>query len=134
MKLAARLHGQAVTSAATFTMHAAVAALTGPQDAVLAMRDAYQRRRDFMVDALNEMPGVSCPSIEGAFYLFPHFTHTEKDSIALAETLLDKAGLAVTPGSAFGRNVEGCLRFSIATAMTDLERAVERLARVVTEL
>ncbi len=134
MKLAARLHSQTVTSAATFTMHAAIAALNGPQEIVETMRAAYQARRDFMVDALNEMPGIHCRSIEGAFYLFPHFPHSRRNSIELAEVLLEEAGIAGTPGIAFGASGEGHVRFSIATAMTDLEQAVERLARVVTNL
>ena len=134
MKLAAKLHSQTVTSAATFTMHAYVAALNGPQDAVTMMRDEYKVRRDFVVDALNEMPGIECASIEGAFYLFPKFTHTKRNSVDLAAALLDKAGVAGTPGGAFGSAGEGHLRFSIATAMEDLERAVERIAKVAVEL
>ena len=134
MKLAAKMHSQTITSAATFTMHAAVAALNGPQDVVADMCASYRQRRDFVVDALNELPGIECASIEGAFYLFPKFTHTRRNSIELADFLLDKAGVAGTPGIAFGSAGEGHLRFSIATAMSDLERAVERIAKVATEL
>ena len=134
MKLAGKMHSQTITSAATFTMHAAIAAINGPQDVVEMMRASYQERRDFMVDALNEMPGIECASIEGAFYLFPRFTHTEKNSVQLADTLLELAGIAGTPGVAFGSSGEGHVRFSIATAMSELERAIERLARVVTQL
>ena len=134
VKLAGKMHSQTVTSAATFTMHAAIAAINGPQDVVEMMRASYQERRDFMVDALNEMPGIECASIEGAFYLFPRFTHTEKNSVQLADTLLELAGIAGTPGVAFGSSGEGHVRFSIATAMSELERAIERLARVVTQL
>ena len=99
-------------------------------------RDArfLSARRDFMVDALNELPGIECRSIEGAFYLFPKFTHSTRNTIALAEALLDKAGVAGTPGEAFGASGKGHLRFSIATAFSDLERAVERIAKVVAEL
>ncbi|MCB0011613.1 MAG: pyridoxal phosphate-dependent aminotransferase [Anaerolineales bacterium] len=134
MKMAAKMHSQTVTSAATFTMHAAVAALNGPQDVVAEMCQSYRQRRDFVVDALNELPGIECASIEGAFYLFPKFTHTQRNSVELADFLLDKAGVAGTPGIAFGSSGEGHLRFSIATAMSDLERAVERIAKVATEL
>ena len=134
MKLAAKMHSQTVTSAAHFTMYATVEALNGPQDFIAEMRDSYQKRRDFMVDALNELPGIECRSIEGAFYLFPKFTHTTRNTIALAEALLEKAGVAGTPGEAFGASGKGHLRFSIATAFTELERAVERIAGVVAEL
>jgi aspartate aminotransferase len=134
LKVATRMNSQTVSSAANFTMHAAAAALTGPQDFIATMRDAYQARRDFMVTAMNEIEGIHCRSIEGAFYLFPTFPNSSKNSLELAEALLDKAGIAGTPGIAFGSSGEGHVRFSIATAMSDLERAVERLAKVAGEL
>lgn len=134
MKLAARMHSQTITSAATFTMIAAVAALNGPQDIVDEMCRSYQERRDFMVKALNEIPGISCRNPEGAFYLMPEFTATERNSVELADALLDEAGIAATPGVAFGQSTEKHVRFSIATAMEDLERAVERIARVAPNL
>lgn len=134
IKLAGKLSSQTVSSAANFTMHATIAALNGPQDCVAQMRDAYQQRRDFMVKALNEIEGVHCRSIEGAFYLFPSFPGSSKNSLELADALLEKAGIAGTPGVGFGAAGEGHIRFSIATAMSDLERAVERLAKVAHEL
>ena len=134
MKFAARMHSQTITSAATFTMIAAQAALNGPQDVVEEMRRSYQARRDFMVRALNEIEGIHCRNTQGTFYLMPRFTNTDKDSIALAETLLEEAMIAATPGVAFGRSTEGHLRLSIATAMNELERAVERLAKVAPRL
>ncbi len=130
MKAAAKMNSQTVSSAATFTMHAAVAALRGPQECVEEMQVAYKARRDFMVQALHEIEGVRCQNIEGAFYLFPSFPGSRKNSLDLAEALLDLAGIAGTPGIAFGSSGEGHVRFSIATAMHDLERAVERLAKV----
>lgn len=134
MKLIAKMNSQTVTSAATFTMAAAVAALIGPQDIVEEMRQAYEQRRDFMVTALNEIEGIDCASPEGAFYLLPKFIKTEKNSLQLANALLEEGGIAATPGVAFGRSAEGHLRFSIATAMQDLERAVERLALLAPNL
>jgi aspartate aminotransferase len=134
LKLAARLNSQTVSSAANFTMHAAVAALNGPQDDVAAMRESYRERRDFMVAALNDIDGVHCRSIEGAFYLFPSFPNSSRNSLELADLLLDKAGIAATPGIAFGSSGEGHVRFSIATAPSELERAVERLSLVANEL
>jgi len=134
IRLATRLNSQAVSCAATFSMHACVAALNGPQDIIAEMRDAYQARRDFMVKALNEIEGVACRSIEGAFYLFPSFPGSGKNSLELADALLDKAQIAGVPGIAFGQSGEGHVRFAISTAMHDLERAVERLAKVAREL
>ncbi|MCA9921398.1 MAG: aminotransferase class I/II-fold pyridoxal phosphate-dependent enzyme, partial [Anaerolineales bacterium] len=134
IKLATILNGQSVSCAATFTMHACIAALNGPQEMIAEMRDSYRARRDFMVKALNEIDGVACRSIEGAFYLFPSFPHSSKNSLELANALLDKAGVAGVPGIAFGQSGEGHVRFSIATAMTDLEKAVERIAQIAHEL
>lgn len=134
MKLAATMNGQTVSSAANFTMHAAVAALRGPKEPVEAMCAAYQERRDFMVKALNDIEGVECPMIEGAFYLFPRFPNSSLDSNQLADALLDKAGIASVPGIAFGSSGDGHVRFTIATARTDLEKAVERLAKVAADL
>jgi len=134
IKLAAKMNSQTVSCAATFTMHACVAALTGPQEAVAEMRQSYQQRRDFMAAALNEIAGIECRSIEGAFYLFPRFTNTDKNSLQLAQALLEKAQIAGTPGIAFGQSGEGHIRFAISTAMSDLERAVERLAKVADQL
>lgn len=130
VRLASRMHSQAVTSAATFTMKAAVAALNGPQDIVHQMCQSYQERRDYMVKALNEIDGVACAMTEGAFYLMPRFPNSERNSLQLAEFLLDEAGIAGTPGIAFGQSTEGHVRFSIATAFSELERAVERIAKV----
>jgi aspartate aminotransferase len=130
LKLASKMHSQAVTSAATFTMKAAVAALNGPQDVVDEMCRSYQERRDFMVKALYELDGVACSMTEGAFYFMPRFPNSSRNSLQLAEFLLDEAGVAGTPGVAFGSSAEGHVRFSIATAFTELERAVERIAKV----
>lgn len=134
IKLAIKVNSQTVSSAANFTMHAAAAALTGPQDFIETMRASYEARRDFMVKALNEIDGVECKLVEGAFYLFPSFPGSNKNSLDLAEALLEKAGIAGTPGIAFGSSGEGHVRFSIATAMSELERAVERLAKSVHEV
>ena len=130
IKLATRMNSQTVSCAANFSMHACIAALNGPQDVIYEMRDAYQSRRDFMVKALNEIEGISCRSIEGTFYLFPSFPGSHKNSLELADALLDKAQIAGTPGIAFGQSGEGHVRFAISTAFHDLERAVERLAKI----
>ncbi|MEX1021466.1 MAG: pyridoxal phosphate-dependent aminotransferase [Litorilinea sp.] len=134
IKLARSFQTQSLTSAASFAMAAGVAALNGPQDCVHEMTAAYTARRRFVTDALEEIPGLECPPIEGAFYVFPKFTQTDKGSLEIAQVLLEKGLIAATPGIAFGDAGEGHVRFSIATHMTDLERTVERLARLVPEL
>jgi aspartate aminotransferase len=134
MKLAAKMHSHTVTAAAHFTMYAAISALTGPQEPIAIMREAYQKRRDFMVKALNELPGITCASIEGAFYLFPRFTQTERTSVEIADALLELAGIASTPGTAFGSSGEKHIRFSIATSDANLDTAVARLATIIHQL
>ncbi len=129
--LMAKLQSQTVTSAASFTMTAGTEALNGPQDAVEQMRQAYRARRDFMVDALNQIPGVACDRPAGAFYLFVRFPGLGQDSMQIANILLEQAEIAATPGIAFGQAGEGHVRFSIATSMRDLERAVERIAALM---
>ena len=130
-KLARTYQTQTVTSAASFSMVAGAAALNGPQDCVHEMVAAYAQRRIFLIDALVEIPGVSSSPIEGAFYLFAQFTETDKKSLEISQILLEDGLLATTPGIAFGEAGEGHVRFSFATAMTDLEKTVERLARIV---
>jgi aspartate aminotransferase len=132
--LARTYQTQSVTSAASFTMAAGVAALNGPQACVQEMTAAYAARRRFMLDALEEIPGVECPPIDGAFYVFPRFTQTTKSSLEISTLLLEETLIATTPGIAFGPAGEGHVRFSIATHMHDLERTVERLARVAPTL
>jgi len=131
ISLMAKLQSQTVTSAASFTMAAGAEALNGPQDAVERMRQAYKARRDFMVPALNAIPGVECRPPAGAFYLMVRFPGLSEDSMEIADILLEEADIAATPGIAFGEAGEGHVRFSIATAMRDLERAVERIEKLM---
>jgi aspartate aminotransferase len=133
-QLARTYQTQSITSAASFTMAAGVAALTGPQECVHEMTAAYDARRRFMLEALDEIPGIECPPIDGAFYVFPRFTQSEQSSLEISTALLEQALIATTPGIAFGPAGEGHVRFSIATHMHDLERTVERLARVAPTL
>ena len=121
---------QTVTSAASFAMVAGAVALNGPQDCVHEMVAAYARRRNFLLDALEEIPGISSSPIEGAFYLFAKFTQTDKKSLEISQILLEDGLIASTPGSAFGEAGEGYVRFSFATSMSELEKTVERLAHL----
>lgn len=131
--LAANFQSQTVTSSASFTMAAGAAALTSSQDMVEEMRLAYKARRDFMVPALNAIPGVECDPPQGAFYLFVRFPGLSQNSMEIANILLEQADIACTPGVEFGQAGEGHVRFSIATAMSDLERAVERIQKLMRE-
>ena len=133
-KLARIYQTHSAQSAASFAMAAGVAALNGPQDCVREMTAAYDARRKLVLDALEEIPGIECPPVEGAFYIFPRFTATKKSSLEITTALIEDALVVGTPGSAFGPAGEGHVRFSIAERTADLEKMVERFARVVPTL
>ena len=125
-----KIQEQAVTCAPSFVQVAGVAALEGPQECVAAMRAEYERRRNFFVDMLNDIPHVNCFKPEGAFYAFPKFD-LGMDSIQVADMLLEKARVAGTPGSAFGEIGNGHVRFSFASAPKDLETAARRIKEML---
>jgi len=112
---------------AAFTQRAGIAALNGPQDDVVAMVGELRRRRDAFCEALNRVPGFRCPLPEGAFYAFPNIEGTGMKSKALADALLEKAGVASLSGTAFGEYGEGYLRFSMANSFENLMRAVQQI-------
>jgi aspartate aminotransferase len=116
-----------VTCAPAFVQAAGVAALEGPQKCVADMVAEYDRRRRYMTDALNCLPGVHCPLPEGAFYLFPQVTHRGMDSNALAKFLIEEAHVAVTPGAAFGKTGTQNIRLTFATSMGNLQQAAAQL-------
>ena len=109
------------------TQRAALAALRGPQDCVEAMRRAYQRRRDLVVERLGRIAGVRCPRPDGAFYAFPDVRALTRDTVNLAERLLFEHKVVVSPGEAFGPQSGGFLRLSYATSDEDLAEGLTRL-------
>ncbi len=116
-----------VGSTAHFTQFAGLEAITGPQDMVDGMVSEFQRRRDFIVDGLNAIPGFSCLKPQGAFYVFPNITGTGMNSSQLANLILEKAGAALLPGNAFGPYGEGYLRLSYATSMENIHKGLEKI-------
>jgi len=113
---------------ATFTQYAGLEALTGPQEQVEAVVAEYQRRRDVLVAGLNVIPGVRCRMPQGALYAFPNITAFGRTSDWLANYMLEEAGVAVLPGSAFGDAGEGYLRLCFANSMQNIQTALERIA------
>lgn len=115
---------------------AAIEALTGPQDSVGLMTREFQRRRNFLVPALNNIPGMRCFMPQGAFYAYPDIRGLLKGDIKTCEEfaarLLEKVHIALTAGCAFGTN--GFIRISYATAYSELEKTIERLNCFVKEL
>jgi aspartate/methionine/tyrosine aminotransferase len=115
---------------ASFTQRAGMAALEGPQDAVAAMVAEFRRRRDAIVAGLNAIPGFRCAVPAGAFYAFPNITGTKMSSKALADLLLNEAGVACLSGTAFGQYGDGYLRFSAANSLANIEEAVSRIRKL----
>jgi aspartate aminotransferase len=113
--------------------HAALAALTGPQDTVEDMRQAFDSRRKLMYSMLSDIPGVRCVEPQGAFYVFPEVIGAMggrwSSTDELATQILEKAGVALVPGESFG--APGYLRLSYAVGEPDIERGLERIAAVL---
>ncbi len=109
------------------TQRAAIAAIRGPQDCVETMRQAYQRRRDLVVERLRRISGVRCPVPDGAFYAFPDVRGVTSDTRSLAERLLFDHRVVVSPGEAFGPRSRGFLRLSYASSDADLAEGLTRL-------
>ncbi|MCL4382555.1 MAG: pyridoxal phosphate-dependent aminotransferase [Patescibacteria group bacterium] len=112
---------------ATFTQYAGLEALTGPQKEAKKMVFEFEKRRDIVVRLLNNIPGVSCQQPEGAFYVFPNIKKFKKSSAWLADYLLNKAQVALLPGTAFGKYGEGYLRISYATSIENLKEGLKKI-------
>jgi aspartate aminotransferase len=111
----------------SFVQKAGIAALQGPMAALREMVEVFRKRRDTMVAGLNDIPGISCLCPHGAFYAFPNITGTGYGSEELSSKLLDEAGVALLPGTAFGRHGEGYLRISYANSLENIEEALARI-------
>jgi aspartate/methionine/tyrosine aminotransferase len=126
---AARFQSHATGNVNNVAQAAALEALTGPQETVVEMREAFDKRRQTMFSMLSGAPGLSCVEPEGAFYVFPGVQGLLNDryptSESLAEGLLEEAGIAVVPGDSFG--APGFIRLSYALSDADLERGVTRM-------
>jgi aspartate aminotransferase len=125
----AKVQGHETSNPTSIVQSAGIEALTGPQTSVKEMIGEYQRRRDFLVPALNQLPGVRCFNPQGAFYVYPDIRaclrNGLKTSDDFAGRLLSQSHVAVTPGSGFG--MDGFIRISYAAAYSALEEAVRRL-------
>jgi len=137
IKAAANLQSHLTSNVSNITQRAAIEALTGPQDAVEAMRVSFEKRRNTIVAELSKISGLVCPVPEGAFYVYPDVTGllnrtwggvTPTTSLELADLILDQAEVAVVPGEAFGPS--GYLRLSYALGDAPLLEGVQRLQRL----
>ncbi|MFH0971038.1 MAG: pyridoxal phosphate-dependent aminotransferase [Candidatus Micrarchaeota archaeon] len=119
---------------ATFTQLAGMEALSGSQDSVKKMVAEFRQRRDLIVDGLNKIPGFSCKSPKGAFYVFPNVEKLGKTSKELSDFMLYEAGVACLPGTSFGAFGEGYLRFSYANSQQNIKEALRRIEEAVKKL
>ena len=127
----ARLMVNSNSCTASFSQWAGIAALQGDQQPVARMVAEFKRRRDVIVEGLNRLPGVSCRSPRGAFYVFPNITALRRPSAEVAAALLAEAGVAVLGGSAFGAYGEGYLRLSYANSEANIRKALARMEPVL---
>lgn len=129
-----KIHQHNVTCAPSFVQKASIAALREETNEVEAMVKEYQRRRDYAVKAINEVPSLSCQCPEGAFYIFINAKPLGMSSEELAGYLLESAGIALVPGSVFGESGEGYLRMSFANSYENIVEGTKRLADAVRKL
>jgi aspartate aminotransferase len=141
MTAVGRMQSQSTSNATSIAQYATIAALDGDQACVEKMRVEYAKRRDYIVGRLRKIPGVACGEPQGAFYVFPRVSalYGKKyqgkaitGSVAMAETLLEKAHIATVPGSGFG--ADDYIRLSYATSMEKIEKGLDRLEKFVKEL
>jgi len=140
IKAATNLQSHLTSNVANVSQRAAIAALTGNLDAVHEMGVAFDRRRKLIVGLLNEIPGIECPTPQGAFYVYPSVKGVLGKSIRgkvantsaeLATIILDEVEVAAVPGEAFGPS--GYLRFSYATSDEDIVEGIGRIKKLLTE-
>ncbi len=130
-----KVQSQSTSNPTSISQVAAEAALNGDQSCIQTMLTAFKERHDFVVEKLNTIKGVKCLPSQGAFYSFPDMREVIaampdiENDVQLAEYLLNEAGVALVPGSAFGQ--EGYMRLSFATSMENLEKALERVANAL---
>jgi aspartate aminotransferase len=129
------IQSQSTSNPTSIAQVAATVALEGDQSYIKISTREFRKRHDFLHEELNSIEGVRCPASQGTFYIFPNMEGVIErlegvdDDLQLAEFLLEKAGLAVVPGSAFG--APGCIRISFATSMEDLKNGMKRMKEVL---
>lgn len=129
-----RLSFYSIACPTTFIQSAGIAALEGDEGPSKDMLAEYRRRRDFMVEAVNAMPGCRCRRPEGAFYIFANIEGTGLDADTFCTRLLEETGVTVTPGPVFGDEGNGFIRISYANSLENLQEAAQRMHRWLLEL
>ena len=132
IKACSKIQGHSTSNVCTFAQYGAIAALTEPQTCVKEMVRAFTERRQVMVQGINQIPGLSCPTPMGAFYVFVDIAATGLDSLTFSDKLLSDYQVAVIPGVAFG--ADQCVRLSYATDMDTIKAGLDRLGQFVKSL
>ena len=127
----AQLQTNSNSCTCTFTQMAGVEALKGPQNEPERMDAEFKERREVIVSGLNNIKGITCKKPRGAFYVFPNITRTGMDCRKLGDHLLYNAGVAVLPGTSFGKYGEGYLRLSFANSVENIKKALDRIAKAL---
>ena len=117
-----------------FVQMAGVEALKGPQDSVDKMVAEFRKRREVIVSGLNSIKGITCKKPKGAFYVFPNIKGVGKKSKEFSDYLLNEAGVAVLPGTSFGKYGEGYLRISFANSIENIQKALDRISKAIEKL
>ena len=134
IKAMSKIQSHSTSNPCSISQYAAVAALNGDKTFIHDLKKIFKERHDYFQAAIAAIPSVICPPADGAFYVFPNVEkaiarHGVKDDVALSELILEKAHVAVVPGTEFG--APGFIRLSYATDMETLKKAVERLAKFI---
>ncbi len=127
----AKIQGHSCSNVCTFAQYGAIAALESSQECVQEMLNAFAKRRSYMYQAINDIPQLSCPKPDGAFYLFVDISKTGKKSLDFCQDLLSTKQVAAIPGVAFG--MDNCVRFSYATDMATIKEGIKRLSEFVNQ-
>lgn len=128
----AKVHFYQNLAISTFCQRAAtVALLEGIRKEIKEMLDQYRKRREIIVKGLNRIPGFNCKSPKGTFYAFPNIKGTKMKSEELAKYLIEKSKVITTPGTCFGKEGEGYLRFSFASSIRDINEGLKRIKEVL---
>jgi aminotransferase len=126
-----RYHQYMITSVNTFAQWGAVEALKGDQSPSKKMVEEFKKRRDYLYEAIDQLPGFRCAKPEGAFYIFPNIQETGLDGYRVSDMLLEKAGVATVAGECFGRHGAGHIRLSYSNSLDNLKEAVVRIKAAV---
>jgi aspartate aminotransferase len=130
-----KIQSQSTSNPTSISQYAAVEAISGDQSCIDTMLVEFKKRHDYVVEELNTIEGVECISSDGTFYVFPNVAKLINkldginNDLDFAEFLIEKAGVALVPGTAFG--CPGHIRISIATSMENLEKAIDRIKQAI---